>query len=188
MPALEETLQQVEERLTVLHAQQGDAAAFRKLVELYDRRLLYFVRRILGEREEAFDVLQSVWLLVHRKLGTLSSPNAFRVWLYRIAHDQAVSELRRRTRQPLHLDEVAQDELPEDDVASVATFASAELVHAGLQNLSVDHRRVLTLRFLEDMSIADIAAVLRCSSGTIKSRLHYAKKALRHRIEELTHD
>ncbi|MBL8851130.1 MAG: sigma-70 family RNA polymerase sigma factor, partial [Planctomycetaceae bacterium] len=65
---------------------------------------------------------------------------------------------------------------------------NAELVHAALGALSVDHRRVLTLRFLEDMSIEDIAAVLSCSHGTIKSRLHYAKAALRRRIEELSHD
>jgi RNA polymerase sigma-70 factor (ECF subfamily) len=136
MPTTEQALQQLEERLTVLHAQQGDAEAFRRLVELYDRRLLYFVRRLLGEREEAFDVLQSVWLLVHRKLWALSSPNAFRVWLYRIAHDQAVSELRRRTRQPRHLEEVAHDELPEDEGVNDAAFANAELVHAGLRDLS----------------------------------------------------
>ncbi|MGE5138578.1 MAG: RNA polymerase sigma factor [Rudaea sp.] len=60
-----------------------------------------------------------------------------------------------------------------------AAFDSAELVYAALRNLSVDHRRVLTLRFLEDMSIEEIGEVVGLSSGTVKSRLHYAKHALR---------
>jgi RNA polymerase sigma-70 factor (ECF subfamily) len=61
-------------------------------------------------------------------------------------------------------------------------------VHAALQNLSIDHRRVLTLRFLEDMSVEEIAEVVGGPVGTVKSRLHYAKKSLRARIEELLDD
>jgi RNA polymerase sigma-70 factor (ECF subfamily) len=74
----------------------------------------------------------------------------------------------------------------DDASVDTAAFDNAELVHVALQDLSVDHRRVLTLRFLEDMSIEEIAEVVGLSSGTVKSRLHYAKFALRRRIEELT--
>lgn len=176
---------QHEERLTVLLAQQGDCEAFRMLVDLYDRRLLYFVRRILGETDGALDVLQSVWLVVHQKLWKLQSATAFRVWLYRIAHDQAVTELRRKTKRPTLSEDTPtsqpMDPAREDDSA----FENAELVHTALLGLSVDHRRVLTLRFLEDMPIEEIAEVVGCGPGTVKSRLHYAKMALRHRIEEL---
>jgi RNA polymerase sigma-70 factor (ECF subfamily) len=178
--------QRSEEAAIVLLAQQGDGDAFRKLVELYDRRLLYFIRRILDESEEAFDVLQEVWLRVHRNLQNLRSPRAFRVWLYRIAHDQTISALRRSRR------DIPVEELPVDDVPDVnlpdAIFDAADLVHAALSSLSVDHRRVLTLRFLENMSIEEIANVLDCSGGTVKSRLHYAKAALCRRIEERKHE
>ncbi len=75
---------------TVDRARRGDGEAFRTLVEAYDRRLLYFVRRLLGDSEEAFDVVQQIWLHVHRHLCSLRTPRAFRVWLYRIAHDRAV--------------------------------------------------------------------------------------------------
>lgn len=187
MPSTD-NLAQIQERLTVLLAQQGNREAFEKLIDLYDRRLLYFVRRILGDNDGALDVLQSVWLTVHRKLRRLATPEAFRVWLYRIAHDQAVTELRRKSKRPVLLDEVetwhAKDEPAVDD----AEFDNAELVHVGLQGLTVDHRRVLTLKFLEDMTIEEIAEVVGCNVGTVKSRLHYAKAALRSRIEELTHD
>src|SRR5688572_4471365 len=108
--------QQLEEALLVLRAQQGDGQAFRALVELYDQRLLYFIRRVLDESDEAFDVLQEVWLQVHRNLRRLRSPRAFRVWLYRIAHDQTMSALRRSRRSvPLEkppLEEVADVNLP----------------------------------------------------------------------------
>lgn len=187
MPSTD-NLAQIQERLIVLLARQGNRAAFAKLIDLYDRRLLYFVRRILGDNDGALDVLQSVWLTVHRKLRKLTTPEAFRVWLYRIAHDQAVTELRRKSRRPVLLDEVEARHAKDEPAVDAAEFDNAELVHVGLQGLTVDHRRVLTLKFLEDMSIEEIADVIGCNPGTVKSRLHYAKVALRSRIEELTHD
>lgn len=185
MPATD-NLPQIHERLMVLCAQQGNRDAFSRLVDRYDRRLLYFIRRILGDTDGALDVLQSVWLTVHRKLGKLQSPDAFRVWLYRIAHDQAITELRRKLKRPVPVDDVEATQNVDDENDDVAAFDNAELVHRALQDLSVDHRRVLTLRFLEEMSIEEIAHVVGHNPGTVKSRLHYAKHALRRRIEELT--
>ncbi len=175
-----------EERFTILLAQEGQREALSRLIDAYDRRLLYFIRRILGDAEGALDVLQSVWLVVHRKLRTLQTPDAFKVWLFRIAHDAAVSELRRRSRRPVLISDL--ELAPTEDASGVveSTFDNAELVHIALQALSVDHRRVLTLRFLEDMSIEEIATVVGCQDGTVKSRLHHAKLALRRRFEELT--
>ena len=178
-------LGQFEEALLVLKAQQGDRAAFRALVEQYDRRLLYFVRRMLDDPDDAFDVLQRVWLEVFRKLPRLHAPQAFRVWLYRFAHDQAISWLRKK-RVQIAIEDLPLNGVP-DDCPGAAAFETAEALHVALQSLSVDHRRVLTLRFLEDMSIEEIATVLDCSPGTIKSRLHYARAALRRRIEEDEH-
>lgn len=173
-----------EERFAVLLAQQGDRDAFRRLIDAYDRRLLYFARRILGESDGALDVLQAVWLVVHRRIGKLQSPEAFRVWLYRITHDQAVTALRRKSRQPVLFAESEPEEPCETAKEDETAFENAELVHVALGDLSIDHRRVLVLRFLEDMSIEEIAEVVGCGSGTVKSRLHYAKLALRRRIEE----
>ena len=179
-------LQQIQERLMVLCAQEGNREAFSRLVDLYDRRLLYFIRRMLGDSDGALDVLQSVWLIVHRKLRKLKAPDAFRVWLYRIAHDQATTELRRKSKRPVPVDNFELMQPADDANEDTASFDNAELVHVALQDLSVDHRRILTLRFLEDMSTEEIAEVIGLPSGTVKSRLHYAKAALRHRIKELT--
>ena len=172
----------------VVLAQQGDRDAFCRLVDLYDKRLLYFVRRIVGETDEALDILQAVWLTVHRGLRKLKSQYAFRVWVYRIAHAQAVSELRRKSKRPVLIEDIETIQTPDTTSVENEVFDNAELVHVALQDLSVDHRRVLTLRFLEDMTNDEIAEVVGCSSGTIKSRLHYAKNALRRRIKELLDD
>ena len=165
---------QIDERLTVLLARQGDRQAFSRLVNLYDKRLLYFVRRILGETDAVPDILQSVWLIVHRRLRKLNSLDAFRVWLYRIAHDQAVSELRKKLKRPVFVAEV--ETASDVNGASIdeTAFENAELVHVALDRLSVDHRRVLTLRFLEDMTIDEIADDYR-----LQCRYHKVEVALR---------
>lgn len=187
MTSLEKKLQQAEERLTVTLAQTGDRAAFHKLVDLYDKRLFYFIRRILDHTEDAYDVLQLVWLKVHRKLGKLKTPSAFRVWVYQIAHKEAISELRKKSRRPIVLENSYEEHsIKTNHDFEMVSFENAELIHVALQDLSVDHRRVLTLRFLEGMSVEEIAEVISCKSGTVKSRLFYAKQSLHQRIQELT--
>lgn len=176
-----------DEIILVLHAQHGDRSAFSNLVNLYDRRLLYFVRRLLGESDEAYDVVQTVWLHVHRKIRRLVEPRAFRVWLFRIAHCQTMTVLRRRTG--MHdLGDHAEDICVTSESRDNEVFDNVELVHSALQFLSVAHRRVLVLRFLEDMTLEEIAEVLECSPGTVKSRLYHAREALRNRIREMEHD
>ncbi len=174
--------------VTVILAQQGDREAFHKLIELYDRRLLYFILRILGDHNGSLDVLQNVWLTVHKKLKKLKSPASFRVWLYRIAHDLAVTDLRRKSKRPLLVEDIETEEMPNDENKSELVFDNAEMVHVALCKLSVDHRRVLTLHFLENMTIDEIAEVINCKKGTVKSRIYYAKNSLRQQIEEMLNE
>lgn len=175
------------ERIVVVQAQARDPAAFRELVERYQRRLAYYIRRVTGDEHGAFDVMQEVWLAVFRRLASLESPEAFRVWLYKIAHDASVDHLRRSLRQPAPLIDEALvcDEL--DGWNELEALENAELVHRTLEQLSPPHREVLTLRFLEGMEVSEIAKVIGCAVGTAKSRLHYAKRALRQQIEGAAH-
>ena len=177
-------LEHLETKICVIRAQGGDTDAFRRLVELYERRLLYFIRRISGAGDWGLDVLQDVWLAVFRRLNTLRSPAAFKTWVYQIAHDKAIDLLRRQHRES-ELVLTMEPEVETDDANEA--FENAELVHRALEGLSLAHREVLTLRFLEDLEISEIAEVIRCSVGTAKSRLHYAKKALERKLEELSH-
>jgi len=176
-----------QELLLVLRAQEGDADALRALIDLYEPRLLYFLRRFAADEHVARDLLQETWLAVHRQVGRLRQPAAFRGWLYQIAHDRAVSRVRRERRET----EVLQSLLSEREVEAVDEFVQserAEAVHAALGRLGDDQRTVLTLRFLEDLSIAEIAEILRLPAGTVKSRLHYAKESLRTLLNEERND
>lgn len=176
-----------EETAWVLAAQQGDTAAFRSLIDAYERRLYYYLRRFLPNTDQVFDVLQDVWLTLFRRLPTLRQPGAFRVWLYQVAHDRVVSVIRKdRREQDVVADYGTQlgDEADELDLHA----ENAELVHRGLEALSPDHREVLALFFLEEMKLDELAQVLGVPAGTVKSRLHYARNALRRELERLGHE
>jgi RNA polymerase sigma-70 factor (ECF subfamily) len=108
------------------------------------------------------------------------------VWLYQIAHTRAVTFVRGERRQAQALDEVRGSPQVEQ-VDEDPSIDNADLVHRALQALSLEHREVLTLHFLEDMALEEIAEVLRCPLGTVKSRMHYGKQALRHEVERLDH-
>lgn len=167
------------ERVLVLRCQAGDEAAFEELVGKYSPRLRYYLRKMLRDGDRAEDVLQDVWLQVLRGLARLADPGAFPAWLYRIARDRVYRELRQR-RRPLRLVE-------EMDFAAETgddlRLEDAEYIHAALDRLAPEHREVLVLRFLEDMTYEDIAGVTGCPVGTVRSRIHYAKRALRSALE-----
>ena len=172
-----------QELLWVLRAQQRDPEAFRCLVDAYEERLLYFIRRFVKDIDDALDVLQDVWLTMFRRLPHLHAPAAFRVWLYQVAHDKAVSLIRDQRRETQAVEALG-DSLDAEPAGDGTVFEDAELVHRGLQTLSPEHREVLTLHFLEDLRLEEIAEILRCPIGTVKSRLHYAKKCLRQDMEK----
>jgi RNA polymerase sigma-70 factor (ECF subfamily) len=171
---------QLYERLLVVRAQAGDEAALGELVERYSPRLRYFLRKLLASAHEAEDALQDVWLDVLRCLPRLSAPGALRSWLYRIARDRAFRVLRKAGRNMQPLEEAyvangqAEVEFSPDEAAAI---------HAALDRLPAEQREVLVLRFLEEMSYEDIARVVGCEMGTVRSRLYYGKQALRKVLE-----
>jgi RNA polymerase sigma-70 factor (ECF subfamily) len=175
------------ERVLVLRCQARDEAAFAELVERYQPRLRYYLRKMLRDVQAVEDALQDVWLAVFRGVAGLADLGAFRAWLYRIARDRAAHQLRRRRPACQHLDAVD----PVDERAEVPHFAAADVerIHTGLDALAAEHREVLVLRYLETMTYEEIARVVGCPAGTVRSRLHYAKRALRSVLErENVHD
>jgi RNA polymerase sigma-70 factor (ECF subfamily) len=172
-------LERVAEAAHVLRAQQGDTESFTWLMVRHERPLLYYLRRFIAQPEAALDVHQEIWLAVFRGLPRLREPRAFRGWLYRLAHDRAArfvhDEIRDADRRQV-LQDYAQETFQPPK-------ASAETVHQALGLLSPPHREVLTLHYLRDLSIEEIATASQLSIGTVKSRLHYARLALRRLIE-----
>ncbi len=171
---------QLYERILVLRCQTGDEAAFAELIASYGPRLRYFLRKLLAEPAAAEDLLQEIWLDVFRGLPRLSDVAAFPAWLYRIARDRAWRTLRKRR---LNERSLGQDDFADENEPSFAA-EDAERIHAGLDSLPPDQREVLVLRFLEEMTYEDIAQVVGCELGTVRSRIHYAKRALRRALEK----
>jgi RNA polymerase sigma-70 factor (ECF subfamily) len=184
LTVLHDDAQPLRERVLVLRAQVGDRAAFNELVTLYQERLTYYVHRLVQDWHQSRDILQQVWLDVFRTLRKLKSPGAFRVWLYRIAHDRAVTYIRRQRVDSDARELLAFDAIETEDWNDLDLLENAEVVHFALNKLSVIHREIMTLRFLEEMDVKEISRVMQCSEGTAKSRLHYAKNAMRRIISE----
>ena len=171
--------------LLARRCQRGDAQAWRTLVERYEMRLLYFVRRLVDDERDAWDVLQQTWMSALKSIGRLDEPRALRTWLYRIARNEAINHLRRNGRRMETSDSEAVENVVDDSADDeIGSAETAEQVHAALSRLSLRHREVLTLHFLEDASLEEIAEILEVPAGTVKSRLFYARAALREQLEQ----
>ena len=168
------------ERVLVLRCQARDEAAFEEIVALYTPRLRYYLGRMLGDVQSAEDALQEVWLDAFRCLPKLIEPGAFPAWIYRLARDRAFREVRRR-RSYLPLEEF--DVIDETGGADDFSTEDAARIHHALDALMPEHREVLVLRFIESMTYEQIAGIVGCQLGTVRSRLHYAKRALRRVLE-----
>jgi len=175
--------------LLVLRCRQRRPDALEELIQAWERPLLYYVRRLVDNDDEARLVLQEAWVKVFEGLGGLRNPERLPAWLYRIARNTAVSHLRAKCRERTLFES--------DDGARIAGHGDAHLdlddaerIHYGLGRISLVHREVLTLFFLQDLSLEEIASVLEVPVGTVKSRLHHAKQALRAVLEEeeLSHE
>jgi RNA polymerase sigma-70 factor (ECF subfamily) len=171
-----EIAERVYRSVLVVRCQAGDQAAFEELVGLYQARLRYFLSKLVGDDHAADDLVQEVWFDVFRGVARLADPGAFPTWLYRIARRRALGAMRKRHQPPTSLDgiDLADSRDEEDDFSA----EDAERVHAALGLLAPEHREVLLLRFIEEMPYEDIAHVTGCQLGTVRSRIHYAKRAL----------
>jgi RNA polymerase sigma-70 factor (ECF subfamily) len=155
-----------------------------ELVELYHARLHSYLRTLLRQADRVDDALQEVWFDVFRSVPRLADPSAFSAWIYRIAHNRAMRELRKR--RPLHVPLEGNELFEETDDNAFNLEVNAARSHAALNQLAPEHCEVLLLRFMQDMSYEDIASVTGCQVGTVRSRIHYAKRALRRALKCLT--
>jgi len=169
----------------VLRAQLDDREALQALLSSVQPVLTRYVRAIIGAAD-AEDVTQDVMVSIYRHLWTLSTPDLFRPWMYRIASRAAFRHLKKRRRWPDHLrDDEALDQLPGQDLAAMGLRVDDLLQDPHVTPAS---RAVLVLHFQEDMTLADVAAVLDIALGTVKSRLAYGLATLRRHHGDETHD
>jgi RNA polymerase sigma factor (sigma-70 family) len=166
------------QELLALRCRRGEKAALEELVRTWEKRLLYFICRLVDEEQDAWDVLQQTWLRVLSGIGALREPQSLGPWLYRVARHAAFNHGQVRATYRRFLKDY-EATAPTDEATDRQDFVNAEQLHRGLVQLPVPQREVLTLFFLENFSIDAIAQILDVPAGTVKSRLHHAKKALR---------
>ena len=168
-----------------LRCQTDDPAAFGDLIAVMERPLLYYATSLTGNQDAALDVLQDVWLKVVRGIRRLKDPASLKPWLYAITHGVAVDRIRRDYRR----DKAEQAQLDDAFTVDEPSFdeEDATAIRDALNRLGVKHREVLVLHFLQDLSIQEIANVVGCSEGTVKSRIHYAKRQMKQILEGVKH-
>jgi len=182
---MDQDREDLERELLVLRCQRGERAAFEELIRAWERRLHFYIRRLLGNEEDAWDVLQSVWIDVVRGVNDLRDPRRLPVWLYSIARNKALSHHRKfyARERALEAHRKASVETSPRVGAEMADF-----VQHGLSLLSEGDREILTLFFLRDLTVNEAADVLGIPPGTVKSRLHKARKSLREILEREGND
>ena len=174
--------QQLYEQTLVIRSQIGDELAFQELLTLYGPHLLRFTRKMMPTSPHlAEDVTQEIWLAIYKGLPSLLDTSKFRPWAFRIARDRIYREYRRRKITVGSLEESHVEELPETGGASAVV--DVEELHRGLDAISTEHREVLMLCFFEELSYEEIASVTGSTLGTVRSRIHYAKRALKIALE-----
>jgi RNA polymerase sigma-70 factor (ECF subfamily) len=169
------------EQLLLLRCQMGDKNALAELINRYERPLRYFINRLLDNSELTEDIFQDTWLIVIRRIHSLREIDAFPTWLYRIARNKVYQQLRKKRNISLLDENIPAENRAEDDDFSPEDAAE---VHRCLKELPPEYREVLMLRFLEQMSYQQISQVLNCKLGTVRSRIYYAKIALKRELEK----
>jgi RNA polymerase sigma-70 factor (ECF subfamily) len=175
------------DELLVVRCQAREEHAFRELVRRWEPRLYYYLRRLLDDESAVWDVLQNTWLAVFRYVSRLEDVRKFRSWVYRIAHDQAVTWLQKEKRYVCQPNEQIEPMVNHDDRV-LAPSDDGVIIHQALQRLSPHYREVLTLFYLEDFTSPQIAEIIGLPEGTIKSRLHNARKNLTAALKEVGYE
>ncbi len=180
------SVQQTRDEWIALRCQHGEPGAFADLVREMERPLLYFAQKLVNNQDTALDVLQEVWLKAFRTIRRLENPRSVRGWLYRLTRGLAIDQIRKEVAEERR-ERVRAEEMPDSCEEPSFTEEDATALHRALDTLDVKHREVLVLHFLEEMTLTEVGDVLGCPAGTVKSRLHYAKRALQAALRGESH-
>lgn len=170
-----------------------ERAFFGNLVERYDKRLERYITRLgVLDPDDRADVLQEIFIKVYRNLNSFDQSLSFSAWIYRIAHNEAISWYRKRQSRPEGYLVSEGDEIVKliaaDGVNQEAIFdraVSNELLLRALEQLDDKYREVLILRYFEHLEYEDISDILQVPTGTVGTLVHRAKKRLKEKLAPL---
>ena len=179
----------------VRRVQAGDVAAFDALIGKYRERVYGIIYNMTSNREDAADLTQDTFIKAFQSIQRFGGQSSFFTWLYRIAVNSTLSHLRKsRLRSFFSLDTLNADEPVAKDVVEALTDKTGvdrdtyvrelqEKLNDAMLKLSIKHRTVVTLFEFDGLSHQEIAEVMECSVGTVRSRLHYAKQLLQAELQ-----
>lgn len=171
-----------EEIELVARAKQGDMEAFEQLYEMHKGGVFRTVYAITGHRSIAEEILQEAYLRAYRALNTIKDDAPLSPWLYRVAMNLAYDWGRRRQRWQSVFAELIDPLMMMVSTTPEQTTEERELhdlVHEAIEQLGFNHRVTLILYYMHDFSVEEVAEILECPPGTVKSRLYYAREQLR---------
>jgi RNA polymerase sigma-70 factor (ECF subfamily) len=172
-----------DDELLAIRCQLGEAAAFDDLIARWHGPLWVFVRRLTGDDDAAREILQDVWLRVIRGIPRLREGSKLRAWLFGIARRTLMDRLRDQYARTRTRDsDVDVDEIPAE--AAVDEIDDLDGLERALQRLPLLEREAVTLFYLEELSLNEIAETLTVPLGTVKSRLFRGRRLLRERMTE----
>ena len=179
----------------VERAQKGDKQAFEQLVGKYQRKLGRLLSRFIRDHAEVEDVAQEAFIKAYRALPEFRGESAFYTWLFRIAVNTAKNYLTAQGRRPPELDVDCSDAEQQEGAEAMHELASPEslvlsdeihrMVMATLESLPEDLRTAITLREIEGLSYEEIAEIMGCPVGTVRSRIFRAREAIDKELQPL---
>ncbi|CCO09298.1 RNA polymerase sigma factor [Desulforamulus hydrothermalis] len=184
----------LEDQLLVERSKKGDREAFEHLVQLYENKVYTIAYRLMGNHADAADLAQEAFIKIYQALPNFRGDSSFSTWIYHITVNVCRDELRKRQRRPtVSLDEPAADGNNNTyEIRSVAPgpeemldrSETQAMIQQCLNALSDDYRTILVMREIQELSYEEIADILGCSLGTVKSRLSRARQALKEKISQ----
>ena len=181
--------------LLVRRVQSGDVAAFDHLVLKYRERIFSVIYNLTANKEDTYDLSQETFIKAFQSIGRFKAKSSFFTWLYRIAVNTTLTHLKKnRFKSFLSFETLHEEASPSDVLEALSSKSSTEKpallkelqykLNEPLQTLSVKHRTVIVLFEIDDLSHQEIADIMNCSVGTVRSRLHYAKKLLQVKLKD----
>ncbi len=172
---------------------RGDRGAFDKLVMMYQKQVFNIAYGMLSDYEDASDAAQEVFVNIYRSIASFKGNSSFSTWLYRICVNVCNDTLRKRQRRGMTFsldadrddptgvfDELRSPEPTPEENAETNELQAA--VRAAIMSLDKEHREVIVYADMQQLSYDEIASILRCPKGTVKSRLNRARAALRKKL------
>jgi RNA polymerase sigma-70 factor, ECF subfamily len=179
--AMKISKEHVLDELLILKIQNGDMKAFSILVKRYQPALLNQAYRMTLDDDGALDVAQEAWQAIAKGIVRLKSPAAFRTWAYRIVSNKAVNWINDQKKQRFLRHYNNEVLASKNDIEHTDDLV---LIKRALSELPVKNKTVLSMFYVDNHSVKEIAAILNLSPGTVKSRLFYARQMLKEKFEK----